>query len=137
MNRVERHILNSKEIDKLCFLSKNLYNYANYCIRQSFTKTGKITSEYELTGKLARREQVDYKSLPSQTSQQIIKLLYKNWKSFFSAIKDYKKNPKKYKGRPKLPRYKDKDGRNIVIFTGQQCKVKDGFIKFPKGVLKP
>ena len=137
MNRVERHILNSKEIDKLCFLSKNLYNYANYCIRQSFTKTGKIPSEYELTGKLARREQVDYKSLPSQTSQQIIKLLYKNWKSFFNAIKDYKKNPKKYKGRPKLPKYKDKYGRNVVIFTGQQCKVKDGFIKFPKGVLKP
>ena len=137
MNRVERHILNSKEIDKLCFLSKNLYNYANYCIRQSFTKTGKIPSEYELTGKLARREQVDYKSLPSQTSQQIIKLLYKNWKSFFSAIKDYKKNPNKYKGRPKLPKYKDKDGRNVVIFTGQQCRVKDGFIKFPKGVLKP
>ena len=137
MNRVERHILNSKEIDKLCFLSKNLYNYANYCIRQSFTKTGKIPSEYELMGKLARREQVDYKALPAQTSQQIIKLLYKNWKSFFSAIKDYKKNPKKYKGRPKLPRYKDKDGRNVVIFTGQQCRVKDGFIKFPKGVLKP
>lgn len=137
MNRVERHILNSKEIDKLCFLSKNLYNYANYCIRQSFTKTGKIPSEYELTGKLARREQVDYKALPSQTSQQIIKLLYKNWKSFFSAIKDYKKNPKKYKGRPKLPKYKDKNGRNVVIFTGQQCKVKDGFIKFPKGVLIP
>ena len=137
LNRVERHILNSKEIDKLCFLSKNLYNYANYCIRQSFTKTGKIPSEYELTGKLARREQVDYKSLPSQTSQQIIKLLYKNWKSFFSAIKDYKKNPNKYKGRPKLPKYKDKDGRNVAIFNGQQCKVKDGFIKFPKGVLKP
>ena len=137
MNRVERHILNSKEIDKLCFLSKNLYNYANYCIRQSFTKTGRIPSEYELTGKLAKRKQADYKALPSQTSQQIIKLLYKNWKSFFNVIKDYKKNPKKYKSRPKLPKYKDRYGRNVVIFTGQQCKVRDGFIKFPKGVLNP
>ena len=137
MNRVERHILSSKNIDKLCFLSKNLYNYANYCVRQSFTKTGRIPSEYELTGKLAKRDQIDYKALPSQTSQQIIKLLYKNWKSFFSVIKDYKKNPNRYKGRPKLPKYKDKDGRNVVIFTGQQCRVKDGFIKFPKGVLKP
>ena len=138
LNRVERHIIkHNSEIDKLCFLSKNLYNYANYCIRQSFTKTGKIPSEYELTGKLAKRRQSDYKALPSQTSQQIIKLLYKNWKSFFSAIKEYKKNPHKYRGRPKLPKYKDKNGRNIVIFTGQQCKIKNGFIKFPKGVLEP
>ena len=133
MNRVERHVIsNNKELDHLCWLSKNLYNYANYCLRQSFTKTGKLPSEYELTGKLARRNQVDYKALPSQTSQQIIKLLYKNWKSFFRAIKEYKKNPSKFKGRPKLPMYKEKDGQNIILFTRQQCKIKGGYIKFPK-----
>lgn len=138
MNRVERHIIrNDKELNHLCWLSKNLYNYTNYCLRQSFSHTGKLPNEYELTGKFAKREQADYKALPSQTSQQIIKLLYKNWKSFFKAVKDYKKNPKKYKGRPKLPSYKDKDGVNIVLFTGQQCHVKEGRIKFPKNVYKP
>lgn len=138
MNRAERHIIrNSKELNHLCWLSKNLYNYANYCLRQSFTKTGKLPSEYELTGKLAKRNQVDYRALPAQTAQQIIKLLYKNWKSFFRAIKDYKKHPNKYKGRPKLPKYKEKNGQNIVLFTGQQCGEKEGFIKFPKEVLKP
>lgn len=137
MNRVERHIVVNKEIDELCFLSKNLYNYANYCIRQSFCKTSKIPNEYELTSKLCKRNQKDYKALPSQVSQQVIKLLYKNWKSFFRSIKDYKKNPKKYLGRPKLPKYKDKDGRNIVIFTNQQCRIKDGYIHFVKNVLSP
>ena len=44
----KREIIN-KEVDELCFLSKNLYNYANYCIRQSFCKTSKIPNEYELT----------------------------------------------------------------------------------------
>lgn len=138
MNRVERHIIrNDKELNYLCWLSKNLYNYTNYCLRQSFSHTGKLPSEYELTKKFAKREQADYKALPAQTSQQVIKLLYNNWKSFFKAVKDYKKNPKKYKGRPKLPSYKDKDGQNIVLFTGQQCHVKEGIIKFPKNVYKP
>lgn len=137
MNRVERHVVINKEADGLCFLSKNLYNYANYCLRQSFTKTGKLPKEYDLTGRFAKRHQPDYKALPSQTSQQIIKLLYKNWKSFFASIKDYKKNPSKYLGRPKLPKYKDKQGRNIVVFTGQQCSLKNGYIHFPKKVLKP
>jgi len=35
-----------------------------------------------------------------------------------------------------LPKYKKKNGRNIVIFTNQQCKMKDGYIKFPKTDLK-
>ena len=139
MNRVERHIVkNSQEIDNLCCLSKNLYNYATYCMRQYFIHTGNMLSEYELTGKLAKRDQVDYRALPAQTSQQIIKLLFKNWKSFFKANKDYKRNPKKYKGRPKLPKYKDKvKGRNVVLFTGQQCRLKGGFVHFPKGIIEP
>ena len=112
MQLVERHIVkNSKEIDSISFLSKNLYNYANYVIRQAFTKhpenipefkniinSKNFISEYALTTQLAKLDQIDYTSLPSQTNQQIIKLLYKNWRSFFIAIKDYKKNPQKYKG---------------------------------------
>ena len=41
MQLVERHKIKPthqfwKQIDRLCFLSKNLYNYANYQVRQSF-----------------------------------------------------------------------------------------------------
>ena len=41
MQQVERHIVQEnnpiwQQIDELCFLSKNLYNYANYKVRQSF-----------------------------------------------------------------------------------------------------
>jgi putative transposase len=115
---VERHQIISKDIDILCFLSKNLYNRANYCLRQSFIATKTLPNEFELTGKLAKRFNVDYKALPAQTSQQIIKLLYKNWKSFFASVKEYRKNPSKFLGQPKLPKYKDKlNGRNIIIFS--------------------
>ena len=54
----------------------------------------------------------DYTSLPLiQSSQQLLRLLCKNWKSYFGAIKDYKKNPSKYSGRPKLPKYSKKNKR--------------------------
>lgn len=130
MQRVERHIaIGNKRLDELCFLSKNLYNYVNYLIRQEFTQNKKLLSEYEVTTMLAKDKQADYIALPSQTSQQIIKILFKNWKGFFKLckVKD------KLKARPKLPKYKHKTrGRNIVVFTNQQCKLKDGYIHFPK-----
>jgi putative transposase len=108
-------------------------------MRESFFKTGKIISPYKLFGQLAKENQVDYRALPVQTSQQTILLLEKNWKSFFKLIKDWGKNPNKYKGKPKPPKYKHKKkGRNIVVFTNQQAKLKDGYVHFPqRAELKP
>jgi putative transposase len=101
-------------------------------IRQHFLKTGKLLSEYEVTTKLASEDQPDYRSLPAQTSQQIIRLLFKNWKAFFAALAAFKEDPGKFTGRPRLPRYKKGKKQNIVIFTNQQCFIKNGYITFPK-----
>lgn len=137
--RVEQHQIKQthslwKMCDDLCFKSKNLYNYANYIVRQEFINNNEWI-RYNSLDKMLKHEQV-YKELPAQTSQQILRLLDKNWKSFFKAIKDWSKNKEKYLGKPKLPKYKKKNGRNVVIFTNQQCKIKDGYIKFPKTDLK-
>jgi putative transposase len=85
-----------------------------------------------------------YRTLPAQTSQQILKKLDENWKSFSKSIKEWKINPSKFKGRPNLPKYKDKiKGENIVIFTGQAFtnqktkilkKDKKGYIHFPNEI---
>ncbi|MBQ9014238.1 MAG: IS200/IS605 family accessory protein TnpB-related protein, partial [Bacilli bacterium] len=77
-----------------------------------------------------------YKMLPIQTSQQVLRTLFKDWKSFFVAIKDYNKNKSKYKGRPKLPKYKEKNGRCKLSMTNQSCKVKEGYLILPKTNLK-
>ncbi|MGG3907568.1 RNA-guided endonuclease InsQ/TnpB family protein, partial [Geobacillus stearothermophilus] len=114
--------------------SSTVYNYANYIVRQEFINNNEWI-RYNSLDKMLKHEQV-YKELPAQTSQQILRLLDKNWKSFFKAIKDWIKNKEKYLGKPKLPKYKKKNGRNVVIFTNQQCKIKDGYIKFPKTDLK-
>lgn len=64
MQRVERHIaIGNKRLDELCFLSKNLYNYVNYLIRQEFTQSKKFLSEYEVTTMLAKDKQADYIAL--------------------------------------------------------------------------
>ncbi len=137
LTRTERHIVlkgkvNYREIDSLSFLSKNLYNYANYCIKKRFTKSKRFLTAYSLIKIFTRINQVDYRNLPVQTSQQILKLLDKNWISFFRSMKDWKKNKKKYLGMPRLPKFKKKNGRNIVVFTNQQISVKEGYISFPK-----
>ena len=121
-------------LDEFCFKSKNLYNQANYIIRQEFINNGKWIRYNELD-KILKQEgkDFDYRNMPSSaTSQQCLRLLDKNWKSFFRAIKDYNKNPNKYLGRPKLPKYKSKNGRNILILTYVNCKINKGIIKFPK-----
>jgi len=133
MQLVERHIKSGdKAIEDICFKSARLYNFCNYYKRQVCFRQLEKFGEYELSGLLAEHKQEDFKSLPAQTSQQVIKLLFKNWKSYFNAIKRYKNNSAIFSGRPKLPKYKDKNGYNVVIFTNQQLKIKEGFIYFPK-----
>ena len=73
-----------------------------------------------------------YKTLPIPTAQQVLRYLEKNWVSTFKSMKKYAKDSSNYTGRPKLPKYKKKDGRIKISFTYQQCKIKDGYLTFPK-----
>ena len=87
VSRVERHVIikydkNYNNIKELCHRCKNLYNYCNYILRQSLFKGEGLPNEYSLTGLLARENQDDYKALPAQTAQQVIKLLYRNCLNF-------------------------------------------------------
>src|SRR4028118_445596 len=136
MQLAERHIIKSTEhrfaqIDELAFKSKNLYNAANYAIRQSFVY-GWSYINYNEMNRLMKSHQA-YKALPTKVSQQILMILDKNWKSFFEAVKAYKTDSSKFTGRPKLPKYKDKvKGRNILVYTIQAISskiLKQGIIK--------
>ena len=139
VQRVEKHIINNNNkyfymLDQFCYYSKNLYNFANYQIRQTFCKDNEYIS-YNKMDKLLKQENMDfdYRNMPvAQSAQQCLRLLDKNWKSFFKSVKDWSKHKDKYTGKPKLPKYLSKNGRNILILTNNNCKIKDGIIKFPK-----
>lgn len=121
--------------DEYCFKSKNLYNYANYELRQSFINTNKIEKYNDLTKRLKTTNV--FKDIGSNSGQHTLKMLEKSWKSFFAAIKDYSKNPSKYLGRPKIPGYKNKNGRHICVLTNMQSQIKEGFLYFAFKPFKP
>src|SRR5574343_352002 len=135
----EQHIITKKHkdfrsIDNLCFLSKNLYNSCLYHIKKTKEETDKFIRYNELEKKFKLENQSDYKSLPNHTSQQIMMLVDKNLKSYFSLLKLWKKDKSKLSGCPQFPKYKHKTkGRNVVIFTTNQAILKfNDVIKFPK-----
>lgn len=137
--RAEKHIIKSSDnhfslILSFCKQSKNLYNHANYLIRQEFTQNKKLLKYGDLDKILkVDTEYPDYQNMPTaQSAQQILRLLDKNWKSFMVSIKDWSKNKEKYLGRPKLPNYLKKNGYYVLVLTNQNCKLKDGKIHFPK-----
>ncbi|MDR7238538.1 RNA-guided endonuclease InsQ/TnpB family protein [Neobacillus drentensis] len=71
-------------------------------------------------------KQTDYISMPSQSNQQTMKKVYDDWKSFFEASKKYKTKPTSFSGKPKIPKYKPKNGRTTCYLTNQITKIKSG-----------
>lgn len=60
-----------------------------------------------------------------------MRVVFQNWKSFYTSIKDYKKNPSKYLGKPKIPKY-SRSSTKEVIFSNQDCKIKEvKYLKLP------
>ena len=115
----------NEHLDLLCSISKKLYNRANWYIRQDLFHLENWLQYQDLNFIL--KETDNYKLLKAQTSQQILKTLDKNWKSFFTSIKEWKINRQKFKGRPKPPKYKQEDF-NFLVFTNQNSKIENNFI---------
>ena len=139
IQRVEKHFIKQNNLYYPMFCdfahkAKNLYNHANFLVRNEFVKNNKWLRYNEMDKMLKTDLKFDdYKQMPTaQSAQQVLRLLDKNWKSFFIAIKDWSKNKDKYLSRPKLPKYKTKDGKHILILTNQNVKLKDNILVFPK-----
>ena len=134
----ERHIIKKtnplySELDNLCFLSKNLYNSALYTVRQYYFENKKYLSWVNINNNFVKDKQVDYYALPCKVSQQTLKMVDQNMKSFFNAIKAKK-------SKAKLPKYLDKvKGRFVVTYTNQAIGKKalqNGYIELSKTNIK-
>jgi len=133
MKLVEQHTIKKsdsrfKELDNICFLSKNLYNAGLYAVRQHFFESEKFLNYSELAGEFVKEKNVDYYALPTKVSQQTLKMVEQNFRSFFGLLKSKKKDEK-----VSIPKYLPKtDGRFPTYYTIQAISKK----KFNQGVVK-
>ena len=134
---VEKQIIKSsnplyKELDNLCFLSKNLYNVTLYTIRQHYFDTNKYKSYFSIVSDFTKENQVDFRALPAKVSRYTIRLVDQNMKSFVALLK--KKQANQYTNPVHLPKYLDKTkGRQVVRYNKQSLSFKkDGFVKLSK-----
>lgn len=133
MTLVEQHIIKKsdsrfKELDNLLFLSKNLYNAGLYTTRQYYFEHKKFLNYKSLASIMVKENNVDYRQMPAKVSQQTLKLIEQNFKSFFKHLKVKKKDEV-----IKIPNYLKKDtGRFVVTYTSQAISSKE----IKKGILK-
>ena len=125
----------NEELFRMCRFSKDLYNQTMYIVKTNL-KNGKFLFYNDLDKILKvtpnLEGEINYRKLKSQVSQQCLKLIDKNLKSYFKSIKDWAKNKNKYKGMPHLPNYLPKNGMFQLIYTNQSCSIKGGKIYFSK-----
>ncbi len=102
---------------------------------EAYPSAGKIKSviSYPAMEKILRAtKNPDYFSgIPIQTAQWTVRQACGDFQNWLKALKDYKSHPKKYLGRPRMPGYV-KAQKAQVIFTNQECRIRDGKLFFPK-----
>lgn len=128
----ERHIIKKSnslcvELDKICFLSKNLYNQSLYRIRQHYFNTREYLNYYSNVKQLTKEKQIDYIALPAKIAQWVAKQVDQNFRSFFASLKSKKINHK-----VSIPKYLEKNSRYMLTFTNQAISRKElklGYLK--------
>jgi IS605 OrfB family transposase len=89
MKLVEQHVIKQDDprfalIDQAAFASKNLYNQANYQIRQAFIHEGKYLPYAAIFHRL--KPTSAYCALPRKVSNSILIQLHTNWIAFFKEM---------------------------------------------------
>jgi len=117
-----------KEIDSLCFKSKNLFNATLYDERQTYFNTGKFKFYNKVNKEFTKSNQPDYRALPAKVSKHTQMKVDQAIKSFLALKKIPNTNSK-----PNFPKYLKKDGRFVVEYErGALSFKKKGFIRLSK-----
>jgi len=136
MNKVLRteimEVRKSKELSKLCHLTKNLYNRGNFLIKEQLKQNNKLLFYNDLD-RLLKGEQC-YKLLPAHTAQYTLKLLARNWKAYLQTLKVWKNQPSKFLSCPRSPYFKKPSRETIAGFSNQQARIVNGWLVLPEKV---
>ena len=122
---------------ELCAIGKDLYNQAQYWVRNNFINHGDFMDymnvEEYMKNKTNLDGEINYQKLKAQVSQQLLKVLERDWKGYFKGLEGFKKNPELYTGRPRMPRYKRFDFATLT-YTNQCSKLENGKLTLAKGL---
>lgn len=82
MHLVEQQVIargdpRSRQIDAVAFASKNLWNAANYLVRQSFIHEGQYLKNAAISHVIKDHEA--YQALPRKVSNQVLLQVHKAW----------------------------------------------------------
>jgi len=122
MQLVEKHNIKKShkfydEIHDLCFRSKNLYNSLLYITNNHYAENKKYIGLMPMYHAIKATPIWNECGLPKKVCNQIVKQLDTNFRSYFAALKEYKKNPTNFLSCPKPPNYKNsKKGKNIIHY---------------------
>lgn len=126
MKRVKQHQIDIsnvvyRQVDQLCFASKNLYNTSQYNLRQNFIYGHRVLSQANLEQLIKNCSQTRqlYYALPTKVAQLVIQQATDAWDSYFKALSAYKEGKSKFTVSPRMPGYLPKNGRNLVKFNNQ------------------
>jgi IS605 OrfB family transposase len=117
------------QLRHFCHISKNLFNEANYLVRQAFFNEKKWIRSSHLQQELSTS--ANFQQLPIPTAQKVLQLVDKAWKSFFAALADWESCPEKYFQQPRIPKYKPKNGEFQLAFTRNQLDFSNNILKIP------
>lgn len=113
---------------EMCRYSNNLYNVGLYNVRQYYFKEKKFL-KYESNYHECKNNE-NYKLIQSGVAQQILKVVDRNFKSFFQLIRKTKSGEYKFKDI-KMPHYRHKDGMFPLILSTNAIGVTDGYFTVP------
>ena len=112
-------------IGHMCYAASKLWNVCNY-ERQHYKETGMEQYPDWYYQKKAHKEDLWYKQLPSQTAQEVCKLLDKAWKSFYALKRSggiETPRPPRFKQESIPITYMDATEKVFILHKAVQYKV--------------
>lgn len=128
-------------LDRYAIVAHQLYNRALYDLRQglfshhylnSYGQLDRIFKQRYKNQELMLYHQLGY----VQSAQQILREVITIWQAWFKALKAYYKNPAKFTGKPRIPKYLHQGKRHTFYVSNQSAKVKNSYLIIPKMQLR-
>ena len=119
--------LSSKKLEivkQLSYYSARLYNVGLYSVKQYYFNNNAYLNYAKNYHECKANE--NYKLLLSDTSQQILRIVDRNFKSFFGLLK--LKTQGKYTEKVRIPHYKKQDELMNITIQGRSARIRKGYV---------